>query len=95
VLDSLLDFSGIPRSSAYGVFRVMDKLDKIGLEGVVAELTSGRIDVSGDTIKGLGLATDRVDRIREFVAMPHGPEGCSCRPRGSVQGRPFRGGGAG
>jgi histidyl-tRNA synthetase len=72
VLDSLLDFSGIPRSSAYGVFRVMDKLDKIGLEGVVAELTSGRIDVSGDTIKGLGLATDRVDRIREFVAMPHG-----------------------
>lgn len=72
VLNSLLDYAAIPHTMAHGVFRVLDKLEKIGLEGVVAELTKGRVDVSGDRIPGLGLADAQVDRIREFVALPKG-----------------------
>jgi histidyl-tRNA synthetase len=72
VLNSLLDFAGIPRSGAHGVFRVLDKLDKIGLDGVAAELTSGRVDASGDAIPGLGLSLDQVSRIKAFLALPKG-----------------------
>jgi histidyl-tRNA synthetase len=70
VLNSLLDFAGIPREMAHGVFRVLDKLEKIGIENVAAELMQGRIDVSGDKITGLGLGADAVTRIREFFAIP-------------------------
>ncbi len=72
VLNSLLDFSGIPHESAHNVFRILDKLDKIGLDGVAAELTNGRIDVSGDKIPGLGLNANQVGRIKEFVVLPKG-----------------------
>ncbi len=70
VLDSLLDFAGIPRASAHNVFRILDKLEKIGLEGVTSELTSGRLDASGDKIPGLGLKPEQVARIKEFLAIP-------------------------
>jgi histidyl-tRNA synthetase len=72
ILNSLLDYAGIDRSAAHKVFRVLDKLDKIGLDGVHAELTKGRVDVSGDRIPGLGLSASQVDRIKEFVALPKG-----------------------
>lgn len=70
VLNALLDFAGIDHSLSHRVFRVLDKLDKIGLEGVSAELTSGRLDASGDKVPGLGLKSTQVDRIKQFVALP-------------------------
>lgn len=72
VLNSLLDFAGIPHASSHAVFRILDKLDKIGLEGVVAELSAGRVDVSGDRIRGLGLAAGPIERIKQFIAVPQG-----------------------
>ncbi|MFN0157068.1 MAG: histidine--tRNA ligase [Bacteroidota bacterium] len=72
VLNSLLDFAGIPHAASHKVFRVLDKLDKIGLEGIVAELTVGRVDASGDKIPGLGLTAQNVARIKEFLALPAG-----------------------
>lgn len=72
VLNSLLDFAGIPHTYAHGVFRVLDKLEKIGLDGVTAELTKGRVDASGDKIQGLGLTEAHVTRIKDFVALPSG-----------------------
>jgi histidyl-tRNA synthetase len=72
VLNSLLDFAGISRERAFSVFRVLDKLEKIGQENIVAELTGGRVDASGDRIPGLGLETRAVDRIQQFLALPHG-----------------------
>jgi histidyl-tRNA synthetase len=72
VLNSLLDFAGIPRADAHKVFRVLDKLEKIGREGVAAELTGGRVDASGDRIPGLGLGGDQVRRIMEFLVLPKG-----------------------
>ncbi len=72
VLNSLLDFAGIAHAFSHKVFRVLDKLDKIGLEGVSAELTNGRTDASGDKIPGLGLSAAQVGRIKEFLALPQG-----------------------
>jgi histidyl-tRNA synthetase len=72
VLNSLLDFAEIPHSMSHGVFRVLDKLDKIGFDGVVAELTMGRIDASGDKIPGLGLSELSVARIKDFLTVPTG-----------------------
>jgi histidyl-tRNA synthetase len=72
VLNSLLDFAGVPRDMSHGVFRVLDKLDKIGLDGVSAELTIGRVDASGDRIHGLNLSHSSVVRIKQFLAIPKG-----------------------
>jgi histidyl-tRNA synthetase len=72
VLNSLLDFASIPHAASHNVFRILDKLDKIGLDGVTAELTRGRMDASGDKIPGLGLTTPQVDRIKAFLALPRG-----------------------
>jgi histidyl-tRNA synthetase len=72
VLDSLLDFAGILHASAHAVFRILDKLEKIGLDGVTAELRGGRVDVSGDKIPGLGLSESQVLKIKEFIALPRG-----------------------
>jgi histidyl-tRNA synthetase len=72
VLNTLLDFAGIPHSSSRPVFRILDKLDKIGLDGIVAELSGGRVDASGDKIRGLGLGTGPIDKIKQFIAVPRG-----------------------
>jgi histidyl-tRNA synthetase len=71
VLNSLLDFASIPHERAHDVFRVLDKLDKIGLDDVVAELTIGR-DASGVKITGLGLSASQVERIKQFLKLPSG-----------------------
>lgn len=51
------------------VFRVLDKLDKIGIENVRRELTTGYTDESGDKIPGLGLDMSQVRRIEEFLTI--------------------------
>src|SRR5947207_7090115 len=55
MLNLLLDFAGIEHSQAVDVFRVLDKLDKVGVEKVRLELMGGYKDESGDTIRGIGL----------------------------------------
>jgi histidyl-tRNA synthetase len=72
VLNTLLDFAGIPQTASHRVFRTLDKLEKIGHEALVAELTSGRVDGSGDKIAGVGLSKNQVAKITEFLALPTG-----------------------
>lgn len=69
ILNVLLAFAGIPRGRAADVFRVLDKLDKVGAEKVRLELTEGYTDESGDPIPGVGLTGDQVDRIERFLAV--------------------------
>src|SRR5260370_18534351 len=69
VLNLLLDFAGIPKQQSADVFRVLDKLDKAGIEKVRLELMQGYKDESGDFIRGLGLTRDQVDRIEKFIAI--------------------------
>jgi histidyl-tRNA synthetase len=68
VLNLLLSFADIGTDGT-DVFRVLDKLDKIGPDKMRKELTTGYKDESGDMIQGLGLRPEQVDRIEQFLAI--------------------------
>jgi len=67
ILNSLLRFAGIDEERGPDVFRVLDKLEKIGFDKVRKELTTGYVDESGDPISGVGVGDDQVDRIARFL----------------------------
>src|SRR5689334_2335395 len=67
ILNTLLRYAGIAQERAADVFRVLDKLEKIGKEKVRLELTDGYVDASGDRISGVGLAGGQVDKIERFL----------------------------
>jgi histidyl-tRNA synthetase len=69
LLNLLLEFAAVPQKLAADVFRVLDKLEKVGMDKVRRELTEGYKDESGDVIRGLGLTKDQVDRIERFLAI--------------------------
>ncbi|MFH1416706.1 MAG: histidine--tRNA ligase [Planctomycetota bacterium] len=69
VLNLLMPYAGIPPERAKDVFRVLDKLDKIGPKKLRLELTEGYVDKSGDPIPGLGLDNQQVDKIERFLAI--------------------------
>ena len=69
ILDLLLDYAEIPQIGGPDVFRVLDKLDKIGLDKVKLELTAGYTDESGAPIHGLGLSGDSIEKIERFLAI--------------------------
>jgi histidyl-tRNA synthetase len=49
------------------VLRAIDKLDRLGIEGVKQLLGPGRKDESGDFTKGAGLAPAGIDRVEAFL----------------------------
>ena len=49
------------------VLRAIDKMDRLGVEGVRALLGAGRKDESGDFTKGAGLSEAQADKILRFV----------------------------
>ena len=67
VLNLLMPFADIPADRAADVFRVLDKLERIGHEKVRLELTTGYTDESGDPVKGLGLSDRQADSIERFL----------------------------
>jgi len=72
VLNAVINYAGIPYDQGKDVFRVLDKLNKIGLENVKLELSRGRYDVSGDFIPGLGLNSQSISRIEDYLSLPKG-----------------------
>ena len=69
ILNLLLKYAGIGPEQSTDVFRVLDKLDKIGVEKVKKELTEGYEDESGTPVHGLGLEIAQVSKIEEFLAI--------------------------
>ncbi|HEX3125763.1 MAG TPA: ATP phosphoribosyltransferase regulatory subunit, partial [Thermoanaerobaculia bacterium] len=69
ILNLLLAFAGVSTEQGADVFRVLDKLDKVGMKKVRLELTEGYVDSSGDPIRGLGLQNTQVDKIEQFLAI--------------------------
>ncbi|MFN7268630.1 MAG: histidine--tRNA ligase [Cereibacter sp.] len=78
VLNGVLEVAGIldpadPEKFAHErgiVLRAIDKLDRLGVEGVRALLGEGRRDESGDFTKGAGLSQEQISRIMLFVNAP-------------------------
>lgn len=69
ILNLLLRLVGIEEGRSTDVFRVLDKLDKIGLRKVKMELTTGYTDSSGDRIQGVGLSPAQVEVIEQFLSI--------------------------
>jgi histidyl-tRNA synthetase len=69
VLNLLLTYAALSPERATDVFRVIDKLEKIGIAKVRLELTTGYTDESGDKIPGLGLTGSQVDQIEQFLGI--------------------------
>lgn len=72
VLEGLVQYADIEPECALPVFRIIDKLEKIGRQGVREELTGGRLDASGDFIPGLKLDQSQVECIEKFLGLPKG-----------------------
>jgi histidyl-tRNA synthetase len=83
VLDGILDSIGLGGEENAGkrltVLRAIDKLDRLGLEGVCALLGPGRKDDSGDFTKGAGLPGPAIDRIINFTGWPGDPSGATSK----------------
>ena len=69
ILNLCLDYAGIAQDNGPAVFRILDKLDKIGLDKVKLELTTGYTDESGAPIAGLGLSFAQVEKIERFLGI--------------------------
>jgi histidyl-tRNA synthetase len=71
LLDGVLEVAGISvedRDRRGTVLRAIDKLDRLGVDGVSALLGAGRKDESGDFTKGAGLTAEQAHRVLAFVA---------------------------
>lgn len=70
LIDALLGQAGVrDESEQKHVLRVIDKLQKVGIENVRLELGPGRIDDSGDPIPGVGLAPNVIEDLLAFIAI--------------------------
>ena len=71
VLDGVLEAIGLGGEANAGkrltVLRAIDKLDRLGVDGVRLLLGDGRKDESGDFTKGAGLDAGAIDRVLAFV----------------------------
>ncbi|TIU25567.1 MAG: histidine--tRNA ligase family protein, partial [Mesorhizobium sp.] len=72
VLDGVLEAIGLGGDQNAGrrltVLRAIDKLDKLGVEGVQLLLGTGRKDESGDFTKGAGLDKPHIELVMNCVA---------------------------
>jgi histidyl-tRNA synthetase len=67
ILNLLLIYAGVTEEQGTEVFRVLDKIDKMGLEKAKLELSGGYTDESGASIRGLGLGATQIERIESFL----------------------------
>ena len=72
VLNGVMEVAGLSgddKAAERGiVLRAIDKLDRLGVEGVRALLGEGRKDESGDFTKGAGLGAAQADVVLGFIA---------------------------
>src|SRR3979411_3001142 len=72
VLDGVMESIGLSGEENAGrrltVLRAIDKLDRLGVEGVKQLLGEGRKDESGDFTKGAGLDAPKIDQIMRRIS---------------------------
>ena len=71
ILDGLMESAGLASDGSarqrLTVMRAIDKLDRLGVEGVRALLGKGRKDESGDFTPGAGLTSEQIDLLIGFL----------------------------
>jgi len=74
ILEALVELAGLPRERALDIFRAVDKLDKIGVEGVMEELAK------------VGASTEASTRLIELMASSGKPEATIGETRKTLRG---------
>jgi histidyl-tRNA synthetase len=70
VLDGVMEAVGVTdEKQKLTVLRAIDKLDRLGIEGVRGLLGAGRKDESGDVTKGAGLGPGAIERIEMYLLL--------------------------
>jgi histidyl-tRNA synthetase len=73
LLNGLMTAAGVAHEGQkLAVLRAVDKLDRLGLEGVKLLLGEGRLDESGAFTRGAGLAHAAIDAVLAFVSAGQG-----------------------
>lgn len=74
ILNGVLERIGVPLEGALqvNVLRAVDKLDRLGPDGVRELLGKGRRDESGDFTKGAELADEQIETVLAFVSAGEG-----------------------
>jgi histidyl-tRNA synthetase len=73
LLNGLLTAAGVAgEGQKLAVLRAVDKLDRLGIEGVQRLLGEGRLDESGAFTRGAGLAAAAIDSVLAFVSAGQG-----------------------
>jgi len=67
ILNGLMEWAEIPNDKRNDVLRVLDKFSKINRPAVLKELGEGRVDESGDKVKGVTLGNKQIDKIDKFI----------------------------
>lgn len=75
VLNGLLEKIGCTPERTVKVLRSLDKIDRVGAEGVRDLLGPGRVDPSGDKMEGAGLEPAQIDMLLAFLAAPDDRQG--------------------
>ena len=79
-LNGVLEIVGLPsdEETSLTVLRAIDKLDRLGIEGVRDLLGAGRKDESGDFTTGANLRDDQVQRIIDLLSVAEGRRSDVC-----------------
>lgn len=70
LVNGVLELAGVTGpAQALAVLRAVDKLDRLGVDGVRLLLGEGRLDESGDFTKGAGLDAKGADAVLAFLSV--------------------------
>lgn len=100
VLNGVLEFAGVPegtrevsvgkRTVSYDVrtetLRSLDKLDRVGIEGVAQLLGAGRRDETGDFKFGVGLEPEVIEKLKRYLEVPSVERAASLAALGELLG---------
>jgi histidyl-tRNA synthetase len=94
ILDGVMEAIGLGGEENAGrrltVLRAIDKLDRLGPDGVRALLGPGRKDESGDFTKGAGLDVEQINAIETYVTFSSYKLVPISEPDGEIHWRPRR-----
>jgi histidyl-tRNA synthetase len=83
LLDGVLEAAGVAvedRARRGIVLRAIDKIDRLGSDGVRLLLGAGRKDESGDFTKGAGLEPEQITKLMTYINVWHEPPHDDFRP---------------
>lgn len=78
VLEAVQAVGPVPDAAALHILRSVDKLDRVGLDGVKLLLGKGRRDKSGDFTAGVGLNPEQIDMVIAYLSLETSDRSGTC-----------------